>query len=135
MPLAGRQILVVEDDPFMASLLRFMLERQQAQVTPVSDGHAALQALQSPGHWDAVLLDLRLPQLSGMEVLAQMRQWPARASTPVMVLSALDTGAEVAAALDAGAGDYLTKPFNPEELLARLRRLLPATAAGAGARG
>lgn len=124
MPLAGQHILVVEDDAFMASLLRFMLERHGAQVMVMVDGRSALDCLRADTRMDAVLLDLRLPQLSGMEVLAQMRQLPARTATPVLVLSALDTGAEVAAALDAGAADYLTKPFNPEELLARLRRLL-----------
>ena len=131
MTLTGRHILVVEDDAFMASLLRFMLERQGALVTVQGDGRAALEWLQGDAQVDTVVLDLRLPQLSGIEVLGQMRQLPARVATPVLVLSALDTGAEVAAALDAGAGDYLTKPFNPEELLARLRRLMPAAPAAA----
>lgn len=131
MTLTGQSILVVEDDAFMAALLRFMLERQGAQVTVQGDGRAALEWLQGHAQVDAVLLDLRLPQLSGMEVLVQMRQLPARQATPVLVLSALDTGAEVAAALDAGAGDYLTKPFNPEELLARLRRLMPVVRSAA----
>ncbi len=133
MTLTGRDILVVEDDVFMASLLRFMLERQGAQVTVQGDGRAALEWLQADAQVDIVVLDLRLPQLSGMEVLGQMRKLPARLATPVLVLSALDTGSEVAAALDAGAGDYLTKPFNPEELLARLRRLMPAAPAAARA--
>ncbi len=131
MTLTGQSILVVEDDAFMAALLRFMLERQGAQVIVLGDGRAALEWLQGHAQVDAVLLDLRLPQLSGMEVLLQMRQLPARQATPVLVLSALDTGAEVAAALDAGAGDYLTKPFNPEELLARLRRLMPVVRSAA----
>lgn len=122
-PLAGQHILVVEDDAFMAALLRFMLEREGAQVMVMVDGRSALDCLRADAPIDTVLLDLRLPQLSGMEVLAQMREFPTRAATPVLVLSALDTGAEVAAALDAGASDYLTKPFNPEELLARLRHL------------
>ena len=133
MTLTGRHILVVEDDAFMASLLRFMLERQGAQVTVQGDGRSALEWLQGDAQVDTVVLDLRLPQLSGMEVLGQMRQLPAHLATPVLVLSALDTGAEVAAALDAGAGDYLTKPFNPVELLARLRRLMPAARAAARA--
>ncbi len=131
MPLVGQRMAIVEDDAFMAALLRFLLERQGVQVTLLADGRSALDCLQGDTPLDAVLLDLRLPQLSGMEVLAQIRQLPHRLATPVLVLSALDTGAEVAAALDAGAGDYLTKPFNPEELLARLRRLLPAAPAAA----
>lgn len=115
----------------MASLLRFLLERQGVKVFVLSDGRAAVDTLQGDALFDAVLLDLRLPQVSGMEVLAKMRALPAWGRTPVLVLSALDAGAEVAAALDAGANDYMTKPFNPEELLARLRRLLPATGTGA----
>lgn len=131
MSLTGQRILVVEDDAFMASLLRFLLERQGVNVIVRSDGRAAIDSLQGDALFDAVLLDLRLPQVSGMEVLAKVRALPAWARTPVLVLSALDAGAEVAAALDAGANDYMTKPFNPEELLARLRRLLPATGTGA----
>jgi DNA-binding response OmpR family regulator len=116
--------LVVEDDSFMASLLHFLLKRQGMKVTGVSDGRDAIDCLQSETHFDAVLLDMRLPQMSGMEVLAILREQKNRANTPVLVLSALETGSEVAAALDAGANDYMTKPFNPEELLARLRRIL-----------
>jgi len=130
MPPHIRHILVVEDDVFMSSLLRFLLERQGMQVTVLTDGSAAIACIDGEARFDAVLLDLRLPQISGMEVLAHLRRQPGWADTPVLVLSALDTGAQVAAALDAGAGDYLTKPFNPEELLARLRRLMRSVTAG-----
>lgn len=125
-------LLVIEDDAFMAALLRFLLERQGLQVTVLGDGRAALECLQSEARFDAVVLDLRLPQVSGMEVLTRMRALAAWSCTPVLVLSALDGGQEVAAALDAGAGDYLTKPFDPQELLARLRRLLPDALARTG---
>ena len=76
---------------------------------------------------DAVLLDLLLPQLGGLAVLERLRQHPAWVNTPVVVLSALDAGSDLAQAFAAGASDYVTKPFNPEELLARLQRLLPNT--------
>lgn len=125
MSPSSPHLLVIEDDAFMAALLRFLLERQGLQVTVLVDGRAALECLQSEARFDAVVLDLRLPQVSGMEVLTRMRALAAWSRTPVLVLSALDGGQEVAAALDAGAGDYLTKPFDPQELLARLRRLLP----------
>lgn len=117
-------ILVVEDDAFMASLLRFLLERQHMRVVHVADGNAALALLDSQATFDAVVLDLMLPQVSGLQVLAQMRGRAAWAATPVLVLSAVDAGAEIARAFEAGASDYMSKPFNPEELLARLRRLL-----------
>ena len=130
MPDTPASILVVEDDAFTVALLRFLLERQGMQVTVLTDGSAAIACIDGEARFDAVLLDLRLPQISGMEVLAHLRRQPGWADTPVLVLSALDTGAQVAAALDAGAGDYLTKPFNPEELLARLRRLMRSVTAG-----
>ena len=121
MPLS---ILVVEDDDFMASLLQFLLERQQIQVTRVADGRAAIERVEGDAVFDAVLLDLMLPRVGGREVLARMRQRPGWSDTPVLVLSALDGGADIVQALEAGADDYVCKPFNPEELLARLRRLL-----------
>ena len=132
MSPSSPHLLVIEDDAFMAALLRFLLERQGLQVTVMGDGRAALECLQSEARFDAVVLDLRLPQVSGMEVLTRMRALAAWNRTPVLVLSALDGGQEVAAALDAGAGDYLTKPFDPQELLARLRRLLPNALARTG---
>lgn len=117
-------ILVIEDDEFMASLAQFVLERQQLQVMRVADGRAAMALIDAGHRCDAVLLDWLLPQISGMEVLTRMKQHPDWASRPVLVLSALDDGAEIARALQAGAADYLTKPFNPEELSARLLRCL-----------
>lgn len=117
-------ILVIEDDAFMASLLDFMLARQNLEVSRVADGQAALDCLEAGQLPDAVVLDLMLPQVSGMQVLERMKACPAWADVPVLVLSALDAGAEVARAFQAGASDYVTKPFNPEEFMARLTRLL-----------
>lgn len=135
MSPSSPHLLVIEDDAFMAALLRFLLERQGLQVTVLVDGRAALDCLQSEARFDAVVLDLRLPQVSGMEVLMRMRTLAAWSPTPVLVLSALDGGQDVAAALAMGAGDYLTKPFDPQELLARLQRLLPETLARNGVGG
>jgi len=117
-------ILVIEDDEFTASLLQFVLVRQQMHVTRVADGRAALAWIEEGHACDAVVLDLMLPQISGMQVLMHMQQHPDWSSRPVLVLSAIDAGSEIARAFQAGASDYLTKPFNPEELLARLGRLL-----------
>jgi DNA-binding response OmpR family regulator len=117
-------ILVIEDDEFTASLLRFVLERQHMQVTRVADGRSAITLIDDAPAYDAVVLDLLLPQINGMEVLKRMQQHPDWETRPVIVLSALDDGSEIARAFAAGASDYLTKPFNPEELLARLDRLL-----------
>lgn len=118
-------ILLIEDDVFMTSLVQFMLERRQMQVTCVADGRKALQLLTETPTFDAVLLDWLMPQVSGIEVLVQLKQRPAWAGIPVMMLSAVDDGQEIARAFKAGANDYVTKPFDPQELLARLSRFLP----------
>ena len=137
MPKTSASILLVEDDAFTVALLRFVLERQGLQVHTVADGPAALACMEQGPVPDAVLLDLLLPQLGGLAVLERLRQHPGWAHTPVVVLSALDAGSDLAQAFAAGANDYVTKPFNPEELLARLQRLLPnawpTPAAGASA--
>ena len=129
-------ILVVEDDAFTTALLRFLLERQGVRVQTVADGPSALAQIEQGPVPDAVILDMLLPQVSGLAVLERLRQHPAWAQTPVLVLSALDAGHELAQALAAGANDYVTKPFNPDELQARLQRLLPQAwpAAAKGAR-
>ena len=126
-------ILVIEDHAFMADLLRAMLERQQMQVRCVADGRSAQDLLEAEPAFDAVVLDLMLPQVSGLELLAQIRQHPRWAGLPVLVVSAVDAGDEIARAFRSGASDYVTKPFNPQELLARLQRLLPQAAAPAAA--
>ncbi len=131
MQAGSHSILVVEDDEFMAALVRAMLERQQMRVSCVADGRAALDRLDEGPVFDAVVLDLMLPQVSGLEVLAQLRQRAGWQDTPVLVLSAVDAGDEIARAFAAGASDYVVKPFNPEEFLARLTRLLPRTGQGA----
>jgi DNA-binding response OmpR family regulator len=118
-------ILLIEDDAFTASLVQFMLERQQMQVTCVTDGRKALQLLDQTPSFDAVLLDWLMPQVSGIEVLVQFKQHPEWAAIPVVMLSAVDDGQEIARAFKAGASDYVTKPFDPQELLARLTRLIP----------
>ena len=133
MPDKPHTILVVEDDAFMADLLRFLFERAQMQVKVLPDGRAALAHLEGTPDVDAVVLDWMLPQVSGLDVLLRLRAQPAWAQVPVLVLSAQDAGSEVARALQAGANDHMTKPFDPQVLMARLARWLPARASGAAA--
>ena len=118
-------ILLIEDDAFMTSIVQFMLERQQMRVTCVADGRMALQLLAVTPSFDAVLLDWLMPQVSGLEVLEKFKQHPKWSAIPVVMLSAVDDGQEIARAFKAGASDYMTKPFDPQEMLARLTRFIP----------
>lgn len=121
-----RKVLIIEADAFMARLLGFVLQRQGAVIEYAQDGSEAMARLDLPCRFDAVLLDLLLPFHSGMEVLARMRVTPGWADVPVLIVSDLDKGEEIARAFRAGADDFVSKPFNPDELLARLaRRLRP----------
>lgn len=111
------RVLVVEDDPALARALAITLRSQQHEVRVVGRGEDAVAAVAtwSPG---LVVLDLGLPDLDGMDVLRSVRAW---SSVPVVVLSARQTSDDKVEALDAGADDYVTKPFGMDELLARLR--------------
>lgn len=117
-------VLIIEDDHFMAELLGFVLKRQGLRVVHIEDGEQALEHLSQPCVFSAVLLDLLLPRQSGIDVLVRMRQLPGWSSVPVLVLSALDKAEDIARAFEAGADDFVTKPFNPDELLARLKTRL-----------
>jgi DNA-binding response OmpR family regulator len=115
------RILLVEDDTMIGESLREALRRQGMAADWVRDGRAADSTLASE-RFDAVLLDLGLPQRGGLEVLRALRG--RGDSTPVLVLTARDSLADKVTGLDAGADDYLVKPFELDELLARLRALV-----------
>ncbi|CAH1043190.1 response regulator [Halomonas sp. TD01] len=128
MPSATATILMVEDEEDIAFLLRFILERNGYQVEHAEDGKQALERIaigtnnsQVP---DLVLLDIMLPYHDGLEVLARLRALPAWEDVPVLMLTAKAREADIVRALELGADDYVTKPFQPDELLARLRRFL-----------
>jgi two-component system, OmpR family, response regulator QseB len=116
------RILLVEDDDLLAAGIRDTLERALYAVEWVADGPHALAALQT-NSFDLVILDLGLPGLDGIEVLKRVRAGGASAATPVLVLSARDNAPARVLGLDAGADDYLVKPFDVDELLARVRVL------------
>lgn len=111
------RVLVVDDEPQIVRALRINLTARGYEVITATTGAAALRAIASDGP-DIVVLDLGLPHLSGLEVLAGMRGW---SEIPVIVLSARTDSADKIEALDAGADDYITKPFGMDEFLARLR--------------
>src|SRR5512133_1986306 len=113
-------ILIVEDDPNIRKLVRVNLVKRGYTVCEAEDSHQAMDRFQAEAV-DLVLLDLVLPGLSGVDVCAWMR---ARSDVPIIVLSARSEEDLKVAALDAGADDYVTKPFGQEELLARVRAFL-----------
>jgi two-component system alkaline phosphatase synthesis response regulator PhoP len=118
-------ILVVEDDDHIASLLRFMLERQGYRVELRSDGRAARQFVEtSPEKPGLILLDVMLPFYDGFELVAIVRAQAGWSSVPIVMLTAKTMEADIVRALDAGANDYIIKPFQPNELMARLRRFM-----------
>ncbi|MER7449715.1 response regulator [Nocardia beijingensis] len=111
------KVLVVDDEPQIVRALRINLSVRGYEVITAATGGAALRAA-ADRHPDVVILDLGLPDMDGIEVLAGLRGWT---SAPVIVLSARTDSADKVEALDAGADDYVTKPFGMDELLARLR--------------
>lgn len=123
------RILVVDDEPQIIRALRINLAARHYDVDTAPDGASALRAA-THHHPDLVVLDLGLPDMDGLAVLGAIR---ARAPVPVVVLSARHDEAAKVAALDAGADDYVDKPFGVAELMARLRAGLRRAAAQAGA--
>jgi two-component system, OmpR family, response regulator len=115
------RVLVVEDEPNLLRQLRVALEGAGYAVDTASDGEDG-HYLGSTENYDAVVLDLGLPELDGLTVLDRWRK--AGKTMPVLVLTARDSWSDKVAGLDAGADDYLAKPFQTEELIARLRALI-----------
>lgn len=124
MPQARRHILVVDDEPYIGRIIQLKLERGPYVVELVSDGRAALDRLRSRDPIDVVLLDIMLPHSSGLEVLAELRLIPHRRRTPVIMLTAKGQSADRAEAAELGATDFLTKPFSPKKLLARIDEIV-----------
>ena len=116
-------LLVIEDDPDIVELLRYNLEREGFRVLVATDGEHGL-ADAARNRPDLVLLDLMLPGLDGLEVCRRLRVQEPTRGIPVLMLTAKGEETDVVIGLEMGADDYLTKPFSPRELLARVRALL-----------
>jgi two-component system, OmpR family, response regulator MprA len=124
------RILVVDDEPAVRESLRRALSLEGYDVELAADGAEALDAVASQTGPDAILLDVLMPRVDGLEVARRLRAKGVR--TPILMLTARDEVQDRVAGLDAGADDYVVKPFALEELLARVRALLRRTDAGSG---
>jgi DNA-binding response OmpR family regulator len=122
--VAERTILIVEDEPMVAEVVARYLVRDGYEVRTVCDGHAALAEFES-GRPDLVVLDLMLPGIDGREVCRRIR---ARAQTPIIMLTARSEEIDKLVGLELGADDYVTKPFSPRELVARVKTVLRRSA-------
>jgi DNA-binding response OmpR family regulator len=127
-----RPILIVEDDPDLAEGLRYNLERERFPTRVASDGEEALRAaLDERDPPSLILLDLMLPNMGGLELCRRLRREPSTRRTPIIMVTARTSEVDVAAGLDLGADDYVTKPFSVRELVARVRAVLRRAEAGA----
>jgi two-component system alkaline phosphatase synthesis response regulator PhoP len=122
--MSKASILVVEDEPKITEVLKLYLERDGYQVTMALTGTAALEAFHRKAP-DLVLLDINLPEVDGLEVCRQIRSGSA---LPIIMLTARDEEADKLIGLELGADDYVTKPFSPREVVARVRAVLRRTA-------
>jgi two-component system, OmpR family, KDP operon response regulator KdpE len=126
MTLFGLKVLVVDDEIAIQRFLRVALNGQGFIVSEANTGQAALQAI-TLNRPDLVILDLGLPDMDGIEVTRRTREW---SKVPIIILSVREQEEDKIAALDAGADDYLTKPFGMGELLARIRTVLRRQSTG-----
>jgi PAS domain S-box-containing protein len=124
MTLDTARVLVVEDNRDTSALLRDLLEGEGYEVESVASGEAALDALGQTAEFELLVLDLMLPGMSGYDVIEQLRARPELVALPILVLSALSNTAARVRGLRDGADDFMTKPFLPEELIARARTLV-----------
>jgi DNA-binding response OmpR family regulator len=118
--------LVVEDDSHVLHLLRFILEREGYEAQVATDGRAAQALVERIDPPAVVILDVMLPYADGYQLLGEMRARPGWEKLPIIILTAKSQEKDIVHALEAGANDYLVKPFKPDELRARVKRLVKA---------
>ncbi|MBW3534914.1 MAG: response regulator [Gemmatimonadetes bacterium] len=118
------RILVADDEPHIRRILVTLLEAASFQVDSVADGPAALELLEGQDAYDLVLLDIMMPGATGLEVLDRLRELDHRQSVPVVILTAKGQDADRDEAFNLGADDFVTKPFSPKKLLARIDEIL-----------
>ena len=127
----SHNILVVDDDPHIREIAGFALRKAGMQTVLARDGAEALERLKDGGH-DLIVLDINMPELDGLEVCRQVRQTSA---IPILFLSSRDEEVDRVVGLEIGGDDYLTKPFSPREMVARVKAILKRTKPAAPAEG
>ena len=130
----GERILVVDDERHIVRLVQVNLERAGYQIVTAFDGREALEKVESE-HPDLVILDVMMPYMDGFEVLQTLRKNPATSTLPVIMLTAKAQDADIFRGWQAGVDSYLTKPFNPMELLGFVRRILDISRGDSGNNG
>ena len=118
------RILVADDEPHIRRILTTLLESASFEVDQVADGPTALAHLEGEGAYDLVLLDIMMPGATGLEVLERLRELEHRRQVPVVILTAKGQDADRDEAFALGANDFVTKPFSPKKLLARIDEIL-----------
>jgi CheY-like chemotaxis protein len=125
-PEPRRNVLVVDDEPYIGRIIQMKLENGPYNVELCHDGRSALERLRGDGAIDLILLDIMMPHMNGLEVLDALRQLPHRSQTPVIMLTAKGQQTDREQAAQLGARDFLTKPFSPKKLLARIDEIFDA---------
>lgn len=121
---APKRVLIIEDGEDVVSIIRFLLKREGFEVLVARDGRQAEKMIDEEGPPDAVVLDVMLPYVDGFTILEKIRLSAAWRGTSVLMLSAKGGQKDILRGLESGADDYVVKPFDTAELLARLRRLI-----------
>jgi len=124
--MSGQKILVVEDEPDIRKLVHYNLAQERFKVIEAEDGEKALKLVQREKP-QLIVLDLMLPGLSGLELCRNLRERPETSQIPILMLTAKADEADRIVGLEMGADDYLTKPFSPRELVARVKAILRRT--------
>ena len=122
--MTSKRILHIEDNAFNRKIVRTLLARTSYQLAEASDGVNGLDAARAAPP-DLVLVDIQLPQMSGLEVTRELRADPRTAHVPIVVITSFALSGDDQRAKEAGASDYVAKPYSPRELLAIIRRLAP----------
>lgn len=118
-------ILLIEDDDATAYVLKYLLQREGYDVIHVSDGNQVYDAIKNNPPFSLALLDMRVPYKNGKELMSDIRALQGWGTLPVIMLSTKSQEKDIVDALEAGATDYIVKPFQPREVLARIRKSVP----------